>query len=245
MTKNKRDDFFEILEEPEEKDYIISYIDLLGTKELIKNGNDNEIFELIYTAYSIAYGVAPQIDYFKYISIKIFSDNMLIAYPVNDIENINHIYSSYDVMVSFLKILIPIFIKNNLLLRGAITIGKLRINNLVVWGKGLSEAVYLEENVAVYPRIVLSEKLLKVFDSFKISGVEYEGKFSCLKDFDDMIFFDFFEYRDVTDTERLIKVAKTNINRKIEKESDTRILQKYCWFRNYLMQATDILAEYK
>lgn len=43
-------------------------------------------------------------------------------------------------------------------LRGGITIGELFIDNAVVWGTSLIEAYAIENNLANYPRVIVSKK---------------------------------------------------------------------------------------
>lgn len=232
-------------ETPEEEYYAIAYIDLLGTKELLDKNNEKDVFEEVYYPFLIAERVMPamQDQNWDDIKIKIFSDNMLIAYPINSIDDKNNVYSSYGVVEGFLKFILPVFAKKGFLFRGAITVDTLFINDLMVWGKGLSSVVYLEENVAIYPRIIICEDLLKIFDSFGLTGVEFEEKFSCLIDSDDCVFFDFFEYYDFESMDSLLRSTSAHIEEKIQKGASPRVMQKYKWFKNYIERASEIYLE--
>ena len=103
--------------------------------------------------------------------------------------------------------------------------------------------VYLEENVAIYPRIIISEDLLKVFDSFELTGVDFEEKFSCLQDFDDCVFFDFFDYDDFESMESLLELTSEYIEKKIKAGASPRVMQKYRWFKNYIARVAEIYQE--
>ena len=78
--KNKK---LNLPETPEEKDYIIAYIDLLGIKDLLSKNSESAVFENIYYTFLIADRLMPQMNNWEAIKIKVFSDNILIAFPVN------------------------------------------------------------------------------------------------------------------------------------------------------------------
>lgn len=238
-------------EKPIEKKYIIAYVDLLGTQELLSNKDTDDIFEHIYYSYLTATKLLPNLEKLNLdlMQFKVFSDNILVAYPVENVDNKETVYEAYKRIRTFLYFFLPLFIRKGILFRGAITINNLLINDLMVWGAGLSEAVYLEENIAIYPRIVVGENLLKIFDEYNLEGVEYEEKFSCLKDSDDCVYFDFFDYNDFGAMDGYLPSAKTKIIEKIQKEKTgknrTKILQKYYWFRNYLNEVEQIYNDVK
>lgn len=238
-------------EKPIEKKYVIAYVDLLGTQELLSNKDTDDIFEHIYYSYLTATKLFPNLEKLNLdlMQFKVFSDNILVAYPVENADNKETVFEAYKRIRTFLYFFLPLFTRKGILFRGAITINNLLINDLMVWGAGLSEAVYLEENIAIYPRIVISENLLKIFDEYKLVGVEYEEKFSCLRDSDDCVYFDFFDYNDFGAMDGYLPPAKSKIIEKIQKEKDgknrTKILQKYYWFKNYLDEVEQIYNDIK
>ncbi len=240
------DRILNIPDEPQEANYIIAYIDLLGTKEKINQGKGSKVFENIYTAFLLAGNIMPQMKDLNYsqMKAKVFSDNIILAYPVTDSLNKNDILSSYKVMISYLGLFLYILLKNDVLFRGAITMNKLMINDLIVWGEGLSEVVYLEENVANYPRIVLSDKLVCYFKDYRFDEHLYCEELMCAIDFDDCYFYDFIDYKDYEATDLLLEISFKNIREKINKETNPKVLQKYKWFKNYLDMAQIIFDEY-
>ena len=227
---------------PQEQNYVIAYIDILGIRDKIAHQDDKQVFKDIYYPFLLADRVMPQVELFEAqdIKVKIFSDNILFAYPVKDSFDKEDVYLSYRKLVDYLGFFLHSIANKGILFRGAIAFDKLMINDLLVWGEGLLKVVYLEENVAIYPRIILSEELLKIFDEFSLSGIKYEQKFSCLKDFDDCVFFNFFDYEDTEATESLLYYAKKYIRENIEKEraekNRPKILHNYYWFENYLVE---------
>ncbi len=212
----------------------------MGTKERLAQNDIEDVFKNIYYPFLFANRIVPMLEKFgtKDIKIKIFSDNILLAYPVNNRNDKDEILAIYNRLSDFLRVFLSMFADKGILFRGAMTVDKLFINELMVWGKGLLTVVDLEENIAIYPRVVLSEDLLKIFDEFNVSDAEFEDKFSCFVDPDDCVYFDFFNYYTIEITKKQIAELKSQISQKITEEKTgknrPRVMQKYCWFRNYI-----------
>ena len=66
---------------PQESDYIICYVDMLGSKALI---SQTDLFETIYNAFTFALNVESKLKIFGQLEFKVFSDNILIAQKVED-----------------------------------------------------------------------------------------------------------------------------------------------------------------
>ena len=64
------DRILNIPDEPQEANYIIAYIDLLGTKEKINQGKGSKVFENIYTAFLLAGNIMPQMKDLNYSQMK-------------------------------------------------------------------------------------------------------------------------------------------------------------------------------
>lgn len=234
------EDKIKIPETPAKQNYLIVYIDILGTKDRLKNNDTDKVFENIYYPFLLADRIMPKIEYLNIedIKIKVFSDNILFAYPINNLDDKDEIFDAYERVGNLLIFFLSFFVSEGILFRGAITVGDLYINDLMVWGKGLVIAVELEEKVSIFPRIILSEDLLKVFDKFSLSGLQYEQKFSCMRDSDDCVFFNFFNYEDTDQMDNHLKLAIQHINNDIISEQNNKnrvnVLQKYYWYRNFL-----------
>lgn len=92
----------------------------------------------------------------KGIECTCFSDSIVVSVLADD-KFINNIVSTLIAQLSSIGRILMI---EGVLFRGGITIGKLIHENGVVMGQALIDAYELETNVAKYPRIVLSDKLL-------------------------------------------------------------------------------------
>ena len=227
---------------PKTQDYLICYIDLLGSKSNISE-NDEEIFENIYNAYSVAMAM-NETKVFDRFEFKVFSDNILIAQKVPDKTDFESIFSVYKNLSKFLQLFLFQFAKRNMLFRGGITLNSLAINEMMVWGRGLSEVVNYEEKLAIYPRIVISNSLIEIFKA-NISEKEFfDEKYYCLKDADGLYFFDYINYAELPDAEYLLTKGYKEFCKKAKNETDIKIMQKYNWHKRYLHIARNIFNEY-
>ena len=190
---NEVEEFYKYLETEGEKkkfdNYIIAYIDFLGIKEKMKNESSYESlqilkFLLMGTKRTASY--ISDINTINDFEIKIFSDNIVIAQKVEEERVNDQIISIVNLMGS---IQFHALLQFDFWLRGGITIGELFIDDSVVWGNGLIEAYNIEDNLANYPRIVLSNKVLEKYQSCKKESLNLFGLIK--KDFDGLWFVDF------------------------------------------------------
>lgn len=185
------EEFYKYLENEEKgfDEYIIAYIDFLGIKEKMKN---DKSFEALQTLKFLLSGTKRIANYISDINIiqnfdiKIFSDNIVIAQKVDEEKLGNQIISLVNLVAS---IQFHALLQFDFWLRGGITIGELFIDNSVVWGLGLIEAYNIENSLANYPRVVLSDKLLLRYNEYKKATLNLEALIK--KDFDGLWFVDF------------------------------------------------------
>lgn len=158
---------------------IVAFIDILGFKEIVRQSEqDNSKIETIYSVLEYLKdwekpkkwdlklveieedaqkkGV-KNFDISGKTNVTAFSDSIVISVKVED--NVNEMASTLIVNLAYIG---AIMMERGILFRGAITIGNiLHIDNGTVFGQGLIEAYQLETKSAKYPRIIISEKLLK------------------------------------------------------------------------------------
>jgi len=118
--------------------------------------------------------------------IKIFSDNIVIAQKVNEGRISDQIISIIN-LVSAIQF--HALMQFDFWLRGGITIGELFIDNAVVWGTSLIEAYAIENNLANYPRVIVSKKILNAYDECKNKSLNLYALIK--EDFDGLWFVDF------------------------------------------------------
>lgn len=144
-------------------EYLIAYMDLLGVKNNIKEDLFDDYLNLLDRIYeeSIYYIKAiVKNSELRDIKIKIFSDNIIFAYPIenNQAKNIDNLIVPFIILITAFQYHC---LKYGEILRGGITIDKLFIDDKFVYGNGLLNAYYIEDNIAIYPRVILDNKVLK------------------------------------------------------------------------------------
>ena len=141
--------------------YCVAYLDVLGAKKFMADDSHkflNDLNSIYYDAKNeieSTGGITSEV-----IEAKIFSDNILLSIKIEgDLEK------SKDKIERLLCLSANIYnnaLWHGYLMRGAITFGDFCQNDLFVYGKALIEAVDMEENIAIYPRIVVHESLYEI-----------------------------------------------------------------------------------
>ena len=179
---------------------ILAYIDILGFSDIIRKtvNNNEEVIpetEKIYNFFTEAQAQLkkkyPDIDK-NGCSLKTnqCSDSFIISYEITEKSGVFHLLAA----VLFLCVNA---LQNGFLLRGAITIGKLCHEEKIIFGPALVEAVKMEEELAIYPRIVFDDRILDIAKKYPAS---YPGKSEqsrvihklVKKDFDSLNFVNYF-----------------------------------------------------
>lgn len=148
--------------------YYIAYFDILGYREYFNENPDkidnflniinNAINRTIYGLSTVNNSfLAQQVGSIK-IESRIFSDNILLTS-----EYETDITKGKTKLVTFMEIILEIqrmfVLEYGIFIRGGITIGDLSINENYIFGKGLIDAVQIEEQTK-YPRIAVPDTIL-------------------------------------------------------------------------------------
>lgn len=158
---------------------LIAFIDILGFKDIVKQSEkDPSKIELIYSVLeylkdwektekwdlkfveieeSAQYKGVNNFDLRGKTNTTSFSDSIVVSVKVDD--NVNEMVSTLIVNLAYIG---TVLLEKGILFRGGLTIGNIiHIDNGTVFGQGLIDAFMLETRSAKYPRIILSDKLLK------------------------------------------------------------------------------------
>jgi hypothetical protein len=99
-------------------------------------------------------------------AVSTFSDNLLISFPLQSV--LSQVGGERMAMLTILhqfnrllSMIAAAALGFGFLIRGGATIGKLYHANGVIFGEGITEAVQLETRTAIYPRVVLSNKITR------------------------------------------------------------------------------------
>ena len=197
--------------------YYVAYLDFLGMKKLIAIDEKDECLNNLKDIYDKAVEDKQyQNKFSKEIFMKIFSDNIVIAHKCSSHNNENK-----EIIRAIINLcgLIQIHsLKYGYLIMGAITEGKFCKTNIFIYGKALSDAVDIEENIAIYPRIIVNKSIIEIIDS----NSEFIAKAS-----DSYFYINSFYYL----LNNCYKSFKKNILQQL-KENKEKEKQKIIWFIN-------------
>lgn len=204
-----------ILPQLKTEKYCVAYLDVLGAKKFMADNSDKFLNDLN----SIYFDAKNEVELIgritsEAIEAKIFSDNILLALKIE--ENLE---KSKDKITMLLCLSANIYnnaLWHGYLMRGAITFGDFYQNNLFAYGKALMDAVDMEENIAIYPRIVAHESLYEILQQYFAPCAD--GCFA-LKTF---LFYgmpDIYKFN-------LLELCKQHCE-------DAKVMQKIMWVINY------------
>ncbi|WP_271970318.1 hypothetical protein [Romboutsia sp. 1001216sp1] len=143
---------------------IVCAIDILGFSQMIvnssKNGYGNNLLtEINYLINKNKQCIIPN----KYSKgkIKIFTDNMVVAYPIKgdgekELDEILENVAEYQFKLSL----------EGLFVRGGISMGDFYINEDIVFGPALLDAHNTESKIACYPRIILDNNTVSKVQTY-------------------------------------------------------------------------------
>ncbi|OFX70095.1 MAG: hypothetical protein A2X12_06320 [Bacteroidetes bacterium GWE2_29_8] len=166
----------EILKEKQEE-RLIAFFDILGFKELIEKYEDgqNELLDNISEAISETFEQFEQLkkfhmefsrnsiltEWLNSVDKKVFSDNFCISVLLESpILNMPKHYNE-KFFFQYISMVQENLMKKEYFVRGAITYGSYYSDDNIIFSSGLVEAYKLESEVAIYPRIIISDKLVE------------------------------------------------------------------------------------
>lgn len=224
----------------------ILYMDILGTKQITGSieqtqlENVVDIFSSINSNFKIDYDEVEDDPTVKYQvndikpEISNFSDHIILSYPKGYQQKP---YDSTQSEGIFIRSLIGLAVQlqrealqNSLLMRGAFNHGQLLHTGNSVIGTGLLDAINLEEKVAFYPRVIVTDQMVEIM---KKVGLDPNLNY-ITRDFDGMYFIDYFKNRYMVGFNEVLVKSLTIIQNVIEKnlrgfENKSGELAKWRW----------------
>ena len=225
---------------------IVTFLDILGFKEKVKNVAQNEI-KTILTKLEKETVPNGEIDTFYKAETIIFSDSIVRVRKIESPKN-----KEYPIGLLFNELIEllhgqSMLIQNNILIRGGITFGEIFLENNQIFGPALIKAYEFESKYAKYPRIVIDPDLIKEFKNNKLlrktghtlkDEIEYIADLTCKSD-DGLLFVDYARAieRELDEPEMypvFLECHKKVIteNSKIFAQYDKH-MEKYVWMATY------------
>lgn len=217
---------------------VVLFIDIVGFKELIESGAEQKIYNVLSTSAAFA-NSSPSFPELTHATA--FSDSVVISHRVEPAGVQNVINTASMLMWSFLH--------QGILTRGGIACGDMHHTKDRLFGPAMNEAYKLENESAIFPRILVSDDILALVRHEEADGTTTkEG--GCdpevlRQDFDGEWHIHLMTHRilspfiTVTEKEALfnakvqvIEAALNNPNPPPRKNKRARA--KHNWLRNYL-----------
>ena len=206
---------------------IVAWFDILGMRNRMRDYEKHDAEEILTTMGRFQNYVRNSCESLdiKYMQI---SDGFILVSEFNYLEEICEILC---------QVQWKILVNDNMLLRGALTSGKVSITDddqKLVVGPAFIDAFLMESEIAIFPRIIISNNL---YQSVKFDYLS--------EDSDHIYFLDFLTYVIKTEdynvsklthflqTTKVIEFLQTEYNENIKK--DLRVAQKYGWLIEKLL----------
>lgn len=244
------------------KDSVVAFLDILGFKFIVGNSQKDEqkrssLVKSLVVCGNFKAGIEKQTTSGPVpMQTRNFSDNV-VFFTEKKRQNITQLFF----LVRYLQ---DRLWEQGLCLRGAITLGGMYwpdSNNNITLGPGLIEAYKLEQEIAIYPRIIITKELFDYigdqYESFPFGRRQRKMKDLICRDKDGMYFLDllnenitrvcreqlenahdgtfsvhWIEANDSNYNQICTKVNKT-IQQNINSE-DVKVRQKYEWLKSYM-----------
>ncbi len=244
----------------------VAYLDILGFKEKVRETEESPelLKELtdtlkINSPFTQSSGKKTTVEGKLDIRSFFFSDSFAFMMKVEK-KNLPHLF----LIVRYLH---DVLLKNGLCLRGAVVIGKMywpKDGENILVGPAMIEAHKLESEVAIYPRIVISQKLHEYIDGDRnIKTWSEDGKIPLSefikRDKDGVYFFDVlnqnitrkkgediihengvfsivWDHNRESNYEQVIIYVNDIIGKHIKDENEL-VRQKYEWLKTYLEES--------
>lgn len=218
----------EDVNQPDNSDYVVSYVDILGFKSIINNDPTGKEFlpiieDAVKSGLTFAKIMQQAVEQLEY---RIFSDNICFWMPLKFGP------LALSTMLSILAEFQLNLLSHGLLCRGGVAVGFHYSSEYTIYGPTIVKAVELE-HTANYPRILIQPEIIKNLELIKM-GMFYH-QMERMKDdhaFLNYLWKIFYIEKEISIA--LIMAHREAILRGLEKYKDNpKILEKYIWLKNY------------
>ena len=142
---------------------LIAFVDFLGFKQMIKESETNErrmgeVYSAIRNIYEVLWDYLANSPGDTTLRITHFSDSIVLSCVFDEVEDVVLIIRHLRYIQQHLAE------EHSMLIRGGITIGDLIHDYHILMGPAMVEAYHMESEIALYPRIILSDLAKQVWD---------------------------------------------------------------------------------
>lgn len=222
------------------KEYIVAFIDILGSSQRIKE-NSQQSLNIVHEVYNNTLRSCDNLYDNENITnlkpiVKIYSDNIVIAVPTEP----KGASSAFASIAIFCGLIQHEFLQHKYLVRGGIAIGDFFSDETMIWGNALLEAYYIESNISIYPRIVIHPNTVAKLRLSTNQAIQKWTK----QDTDGLFFIDYMQERFFKSRFDEILIYRIQECEQIllDAVNDIKSVQKVLWHNTYLISKLDIYA---
>lgn len=148
----------------EYKKGFVAFIDVLGFTDMIFNST-NETKEKVEKYLNIVDKQLKILDKLNNFKSIVISDSIILSMEISE-SDIKGNIGTLSLLCNAIKTIQQNLAKNNIWIRGAISYGDIYFDNerKQVIGKGYINAYLLESNYAIYPRVILDNKIVQLLE---------------------------------------------------------------------------------
>jgi hypothetical protein len=140
---------------------VVTFLDILGFANLVKSGEANKVAQVLSAVrkYAIPESHDELIGDEPTVCSVAFSDSIV---RVRFLDGDNQLYPIGHVLseINHLSLIQGELISEDIILRGALTIGDIYLNQGIIFGPAMVTAYEFESKLAIYPRIVIDPSVL-------------------------------------------------------------------------------------
>jgi hypothetical protein len=237
---------------------VVAFVDILGYREMAisaaRDNQEREVLAQLHTALSAGRkwldpdAELPALPKDIYV-IKAFTDNIVIAWPIND-DAETELGSSFSSLAWFQLEMV----NAGFFVRGAISIGNIFVDDIAVFGGALNEAYEGETRLARDPRIVLTPSaataVQKHLGYYRMSELAPQNR-DLLRDADGQYFLNYLDDTVLIAPDEagpnygMLALHRQRIEERLtEYRSDPTIWSKYAWVARYHNYFCDLNQAY-
>lgn len=224
---------------------LVAYLDVLGTSVNAQSERAQELLEALDRALTRARRQSALDEEWDTFHASWFSDNLCIAAPLSRRNGpVDRAYEegSIGFVINTVMWLQWALAVDGFLLRGAMTVGDQFVDSRVNFGAALVDAAKLEKDVAIHPRVVLSDSAvdsvnLHFFDHYRLADNPFHHEL--MQDEDGTVFVSYlgaaFEGDDSAEMLEIVSLHRDALRQRRENgpPEDARIREKHEWVEQY------------
>lgn len=222
----------------------VAFVDILGFKNIVNDANN---FEKILEIATMIKREKKSTDKLNKITNSndfvetYFSDSLIMSTDLR--------FGGFFYLLKQISFLMQLLAEFGMVARGGIAVGDLYHDGGIVFGPALVEAVFIEQNIAIYPRVVMTkntfEECVRTYDDindleqreFYLRGMVRNYK----NEIDEEFFYvDYLGQNDdsesICDYNDLMTKTKAIIENAFKSITDKHIREKYIWLKKYLCE---------